>query len=76
MLKMSILIDCDGCHQLFPFSCFASDDQAASLAHGKTLIKMAEENGWVTSECGGAHQCPQCWDALEREVLQLLLRGE
>lgn len=65
MLKVSLIIDCDGCRCLFPFSRFASDDTVAWRVHGDSLVSMAEDAGWTRSECGNFHYCPECSVDLE-----------
>lgn len=65
MLKVSLIIDCDGCRCLFPFSRFASDDTVAWRVHGDCLAAMAEDAGWTRSECGNFHYCSHCWTELE-----------
>ena len=64
MLKVSLIIDCDGCRRLFPYSRFASDDTTAWQVHGETLVHMAEEKGWTRTECGNFHYCLDCYEEL------------
>jgi hypothetical protein len=64
MLKVSLIIDCDGCRLLFPFSPFVSDDISAWQLHAGTLTEMAQEHGWETSDCGNFHYCSSCYDEL------------
>lgn len=65
MLKVSLIVCCDDCRCLFPFSRFASDDTAAWRVHGDSLTTMAQDAGWTRSECGKFHYCPNCWTELE-----------
>lgn len=60
MLKVLLLIDCDGCRNIFHYSRFASEDNTAWRIHGDNLIKMAESNGWNESSDGNSHFCPSC----------------
>lgn len=68
MLKVSLIIDCDGCRSLFPYSRFASDDTSAWRVHGEFLVAMAEEDGWVRTSCGNYHYCEPCWDELSELI--------
>ena len=60
MLKVSLLIDCDSCRSLYPFSRFVSDDVSAWRVHGEALVDMSDQDGWDRSECGNFHYCPAC----------------
>jgi ferredoxin len=73
MLKVSIFIDCDVCLRLFRFSRFASDDEIGLRIHGETLLEMAADDGWNTSDCGNFHYCPTCSDRIEDEGVALEL---
>jgi hypothetical protein len=69
MLKVSLIIDCDGCRRLFPFSRFVSEDITAWQLHRRTLESMAEEGDWEMSECGNFHYCPSC----SKDLLELIM---
>lgn len=60
MLKVMLLIDCDGCRRLFLCSRFASEDTSAWRVHGDILSKMAEDVGWIQSSDGNLHFCSAC----------------
>lgn len=62
MLKVLLLLDCDNCREMFPFSRFAGDDSTAWKVHGDILTKMADDAGWAHTESGSSHLCPDCWE--------------
>lgn len=70
MMKMLLLLDCDACRTLFPFSRTASNDSTAWAIHGRTLEDMAGESGWLILNSQESHLCPDCaddyWQAEER----------
>lgn len=65
MLKVAILIDCDSCRSLYPYSRFVSDDVSAWQLHGDALVDMSEHDGWDCSECRSFNYCPSCSAALQ-----------
>lgn len=60
MMKMLLLLDCDLCRKLFPFSHTASNDRTAWMAHGQTIEVMAEDSGWLILNSFESHLCPHC----------------
>jgi hypothetical protein len=62
MLRVFLLIDCDGCREVFPYSRLASEDTIAWRVHASGLIRSAEKDGWIESSDCNFHYCPQCWD--------------
>jgi hypothetical protein len=65
MLRVFLLIDCDGCREVFPYSRLASEDRIAWHVHSRSLIRSAEQDGWFESSDGNFHYCPTCFDTLE-----------
>lgn len=60
MKKVLLMLDCDNCRRLYPFTRFASEDTTAWDVHGDTLTGMALVDGWSRSEDDNSHFCSEC----------------
>ena len=68
MLRVFLLIDCDGCRDVFPYSRLASEDRTAWHVHSRSLIRCAEDDGWFESSDGNFHYCSTCYEKLAHLV--------
>lgn len=69
MKKVILLIDCDSCRVLYPYTRFASEDTTAWDLHGNNIIRMAVADGWAQSMDRNFQYCPSCIE--EDEQLSL-----
>ncbi|MGI0134505.1 MAG: hypothetical protein ACREBW_06070 [Candidatus Micrarchaeaceae archaeon] len=71
MKKVLLMIDCDGCRQLYEMIRVASEDTTAWHVHGDRLTRMAMKDGWARTEDDNSHYCPDCVLSLEKMIVFL-----
>ena len=68
MLKVLLMIDCDFCRRLLPYSHTVSEDRTAWHAHSGRLLELAGNEGWDVTDDGNFHYCPSCSQSLASEA--------
>jgi hypothetical protein len=71
MKKVLLMLDCDGCRQLYEIIRIASEDTTAWHVHGDSITRMAMEDGWARTEDDNSYYCPDCLLSLEDMVVYL-----
>ncbi len=70
MLKLSLVLNCDSCGNIFLYPRLIHNDVTAIAVHVERLSAMAQHNGWFQSSDGNCFHCRSCLD--QNEELTLL----
>jgi hypothetical protein len=60
MLKLGLILNCDGCGRILTYSRLVHWDNSAISVHSENHIRNAQNEGWHESLDCNSHYCRSC----------------